>query len=109
MPTELTVRAVEGSTYVVTAAFTDEDENDVTPNELTWTLTDRYGNTINEREDEEITPDTSVDIVLTGDDLQVSDDEKVTVLTVTVEGTYNSDLGNNLPIKDKCTFPVDGL
>lgn len=109
MPTTLTTRAVEGSTYIVTAAFTDEDDNAVTPNALTWTLTDRYGNVVNGQEDEVLTPDTSVDIVLTDDDLQVGDDEKVTLLTVTIEGTYNSSYGNNLPIKDSCTFPVDGL
>lgn len=109
MPTKLTVRAVEGSTYIVTAAFTDEDGNAVTPNTLTWTLTDRYGNVINERDGETITPGTSVDIVLTGADLQVDDDEKATVLTVTIEGAYNSTYGNDLSIKDSCTFPVDGL
>jgi len=109
MPSTLTTRAVEGSTYIVTAAFEDEDENAVTPNDLTWTLTDRHGNVINDREDEVITPDTSVDIVLTGDDLQVGDDERATVLTVTIEGTYDSDAGTDLELKDSTTFPIDGL
>ncbi len=69
MPATLTTNAVEKSTYIVTAAFTDEDGDAVTPNAgLVWTLTDMNGVVINSREDVSISPDTSVDIVLSGND-----------------------------------------
>jgi len=109
MPTLLTTHADEKSTYVVTAAFTDEDGNAVTPNTLTWALTDSDGTVINDRDDESISPDTSVDIVLSGDDLQIVDSSDDGVRILTVEGTYNSDAGSGLPLKESCKFIVDNL
>ena len=108
MPTTLTTHAVEKSTFVITVAFQDEQGNSVTPNELTWTLTDMNGNVINNRDQVSITPDSSVDIVLSGDDLALEGDAPE-LRVLTVEGTYSSDLGNDLPIKDSVRFIVDNL
>lgn len=110
MPTKLSTRAIEESTYIVTAAFTDEDGSPVTPNAgLTWTLTDGSGTVINSRTAVSITPDTSVDIVLSGNDLALSankDEERCFL----IKGTYNSSTyGNNLPFADECRFTVDNL
>lgn len=107
MPTVLTTNAIEQSTYIITASFTDEDGSDVTPKTLTWTLTDEAGNVINSRQDVALTPNTSVEIVLSGDDLVVS--TYGTKRIVTVEGTYDSDAGTDLPLRDQVRFTIDNL
>ena len=99
--------AIEGSTYVVTAAFTDEDGDAVTPNTVTWTLTTTNGTVINSREDVSITPDTSVDIVLSGDDLAVGSNGRYRILTV--EAVYDSSYGTDLPLKARCAFEIENL
>ena len=108
MPTVLTTHAVEKSTFVITVAFQDEQGNAVTPNELTWTLTDMNGNIINGRDQVSITPASSVDIVLSGDDLALEGDAPE-LRVLTVAGTYSSDIGSDLPIKDSVRFIVDNL
>lgn len=107
MPTLLSTLAVEESTYVVTAAFTDEDGTVVTPSSVTWTLTDNRGNIINNRNAVSATPGTSIDIVLTGDDLAIGTNGEER--TVTIDATYNSDLGSGLKLKDECTFKIHNL
>ena len=82
MPTTIATKAVEGSTYVVTAAFTDEDGDTVVPATVTWTLTDISGNVVNNREDVALTPAISVDIVMYGDDLKISTYGMERVLTI---------------------------
>ena len=110
MATSLTLRANEESTYIITAAFTDEDGVAVTPNTLTWTLTDADGIVINDREEEVIAPAASVDIVLQGADLALQSGESLQALRIlTVEGTYDSDAGTDLPIKAACKFVVEDL
>jgi hypothetical protein len=107
MPSVLSTNAVDKSTYIVTAAFTDEDDAAVAPTTLTWTLTDDLGTVINDREDVEVeSPSSSEDIVLSGDDLAVADGS---VRILTVEGTYNSDAGSGLPLKDQVRFTIEDL
>lgn len=108
MPTTLTTHAVEESTFIITASFTDEDGNAVTPSTLKWTLTDDAGNVINSREDVSIAPASSVDIVLSGDDLALSGYGPAFRI-LTIEGTYSSDAGSDLPLKDSVKFVVDNL
>ena len=109
MPTTITAtRAIEESTFVVTASFADENGDAVTPNALVWTLTRTDGTAINSREDVSITPAASVSIVLSGDDLQVfAGDNYQRVLTL--KGTYDSDLGSGLPLNDELYFSVEDL
>jgi hypothetical protein len=111
MATILSTNAIEESTYIITATYTDQDGAAVTPNAgLNWTLTDDSGNIINERENVAIAvPSTSNSIVLSGDDLAVPTTVN-RVRIFTVEGTYNSaTYGNNLPIKAQCQFTIDDL
>lgn len=109
MATRLSTRATEGSTYVVTASFTDEDGNAETPTAITWTLTDDDGNVVNEREDVPVeTPAASVEIVLSGDDLDAGGREAAELI-MTVNATYDSDLGSDLPLVDQCRIVVVGL
>jgi len=110
MPVTLTTHAVEQSTFVITASFTDEDGNTVTPNAVTWSLTNSSGAIINSREDQEEAPASSIDITLKGDDLALQDGETVKgVRILTVEATYDSDLGSDLPLKESAQFIVDNL
>lgn len=113
MPTRLTVRAVEQSTFVVTAAFTDETGAAVVPNSgLTWSLYARVGSppvdtVVNSRDQVAIASAASVDIVLSGDDLALVAGQSKTRY-VLVEGTYSSTLGT-LPLKDEVSFEIDDL
>ena len=106
MPVVLTKKAVEGSTFVVTLSFTDENGQSVVPNTLSFSLTDLRGNFINDRKNISITPAASVDILLSGADLMVTDGKKRILY---ISGTYNSDAGNNLPLKDEVNFEIENL
>lgn len=110
MPTNIDTHATEKSTYIVTAAFTDEDGAAVSPATLTWTLTDSSGSVINSREDVAVSdPGTSEDIVLSGADLGVTETGDV-VRIITFEGTYNHvDHGNGLALTGSARFVVDNL
>lgn len=109
MPTKLTVKANEKSTFVIEARFADENGAAVTPNSgLVWTLTDAAGKVINNKASVAIAPASTVTIVLSGNDLaagQLDDLRRV----LTIEGTYNSSLGNNLPLKDQAEFSLYNL
>ena len=110
MPTTITTKAEEESTYIVQVAFKDEDGNAVVPDTVYWKLTDSDGNVINSRSAVSVTPGLTVDITLSGDDLAVvsgKGSNKMRVLTVW--GTYDSDLGLNLPYKDSCKFFLKDL
>jgi len=110
MPIKATIPAIEQSTYVVTLTFKDEDGNSVSPNSIKWTLTDSAGNVINSRQDVSISPASSVSIVLRGDDLALQASESdVGQRILTVEATYDSDKGSNLPLKDELSFYVVNL
>lgn len=111
MPTEFEISqaAVENGTFAITVSFTDEDGNAVVPNSpLTWSLTKSDRVTIvNSREDVQITPPaTTVTILLTGDDLAKDAGQLVSWRYLVIEGTYNSTLGNDLPLKDHLRFPI---
>jgi len=111
MPTKVTTEAIEKSTFVISVSFTDEDDSAVVPNSgLTWTLTDMDGDVINNRENVSITPASTIYIVLQGDDLEIADSSNnYEGRIITVEGTYDSDLGSDLPMKDTCRFDVINL
>jgi len=108
MATMLSVRAVEKSTYIVTTVFTDEADAAVTPLTVTWSLTDADGTVINDRLDVSETPASTVNIVLTGDDLSIPDSTKL-IRIVTVEATYDSDYGTGLYLKKAAVFNVENL
>lgn len=102
----------ERSTLAITVNFTDDDGNAVVPSSAAWTLIDKNGTIINNREDEIISPAASVTIVLVGDDLQITDGEdtsNVVLREFLIEGTYNSSIGYNLPFKETCYFYVRNL
>lgn len=109
MPATLTTPAVERSTYVISASFTDEAGVAATPTSLEWTLTDDYGTVINNRQDVALTPAEAVDIVLSGDDLAITEASATVARKVTIRATYNSTYGIGLPWVDQCLFTITNL
>lgn len=111
MPTRLTSTAVELSTFIIEADFTDENGAATAPASLAWTLTDAAGNVIGDREDVAVSPLASqVYIALSGDDLAMNEGETTGARILTLEGTYTSAItGGVLPIRDSVHFRVTGL
>ena len=112
MPITLELHADEESTYLATAAFTDAAGDPVTPNANTikWTLSDMEGTVINSRLNIVITSDTSVDIVMSGDDLALQTGEVGTVKRLlTVVAVYDSTEGSDLPLNEETVFLLDPL
>lgn len=110
MPATLTTRAIERSTFIVTAAFTDKAGAAVVPDSIKWTLTDEVGRVINSRSDVAIAiPASSVDIVLHGADLALRDATDMGGRVLTVEVVYDSTEGNDLPLKDEARFRIAPL
>lgn len=110
MPTILTTpKALEGSTYVVTAAFTDAAGAAVVPSAITWTLMTEAGATVNSRKDVPVAaPAASINIVLSGADLPTTS-ESDTALVLRVSAIYDSTEGSNLPLIDELRFIVEDL
>ena len=105
MATTLTTHAVEESTYIITAAFADENGDAVIPSAITWTLTDRSGTVINFRDEVAVAvPAALVNIVLSGDDLA-----GIGLRILTVQGIYDSASGSNLPLNDEVIFMIDDV
>lgn len=107
MPSILTTAAIEESTYIVTVTATDEDGDAVTFNSFNWTLRGSDGEVVNSRNG--IVPaslESPINIVLSGDDLDLADGPERTLI---LQATYDSTLGNNLPIKDQVLINIKGL
>ena len=103
----------EESTGGIDCAFEDEEDADVVPGSIAWTLTDLSGTVINSREQVAVAvPAASVTITLSGDDLALqsaeANREKVKRRFL-VEAVYDSDLGDNLPLKASCEFSIRNL
>ena len=109
MPTDLSDRALEESTYIVTCTFTDEDGNSVIPNQIHYTLTDEDGTVMNSIDSATVSsPATATDIVLSGDDLSLTH-ARASLRILTVEATYDSNAGTGLPLKDEARFHIVDL
>lgn len=111
MPTLLTVKAAERSTYIVSAAFTDDEGVEVTPDSITWTLTDDDGSVINSRLNVAVAMTaSSIDIVLSGSDLALQLNESGDVIRVLkISAVYTSDAGSNLPLIDDARFILQDI
>lgn len=110
MPTVMSEQAIEGATFAIDITFSDEDGAAVIPKAgLKWSLTDLFGNVVNNRADITIEgPASTVTIVLSGADLALPDpDDNVRVLTI--EGTYDGALGTDLPLVDEARFTIVNL
>jgi hypothetical protein len=111
MPTVITdTKAPEEGTYIVTAKFRDEDGNLVAPKTMNWSLIDEDGSVVNSQEDNSISsPQDTENIVLKGEDLALTDGRSEEARYVVFEGTYDSTLGNDLPLNDQIKFYIVNL
>ena len=99
--------AVEQGTYVITGNFTDENSAAVIPVTLKWGLKDLSGNIVNSREDVVIlSPDSTEDVVLSGDDLEINGSYFSSQRVFIFDGTYDSSLGSGLPIRESVLFNI---
>lgn len=107
--TTLKPNATEESTYAVVVSFVDDTGAAVTPSAATWTLTDKDNTVKNSRSAVTISGlDTSVTIVLSGDDLAMSSaNDRIRKLLI--QATYDSDMGTDLPLNAQATFYIDNL
>ncbi len=108
MPIKSSVAANERGTIKFTCSFVDESGEAVVPTSITWTLTDKAGNVINDRTSEAVTPAASVNIVLSGDDLAIDSDTTVRRL-LTVSIVYDSTLGSGLTENEEIEFPINKM
>lgn len=97
--------ALERSTVALVASFRDEAGELITPTVINWSLTDGDGNVINERSEIDVSPDNSITVVLSGDDLALTagDDGRRQVV---IRATYDGNLGDDLPITGVIEFTV---
>jgi hypothetical protein len=113
MPVKLSTLGKEESTYIITCVFKDEDGDAVIPVTINWSLTTVNGTVINSRNEVSVgTPASTIDIVLSGDDLQILTNEtnrKRVPRKITVEATYNSSVGAGLGLKDSAVFDLENL
>lgn len=108
----LSGKATEKSSIGIKFTFTKEDGTYPTIETMSWTLTDMDGTIINSREDVSVTsPTAEQTIVLSGDDLALSDQTNSYEWRVlTIEATYDpEDGGDNLPIRESARFIVSNL
>ncbi len=106
----LTTEAVEQSTYVIPVTFRDETATAIAPDAVTWTLTDRHGAVINSRSDVAISSlAATINIVLTGADLDIQDDPDDGIRLVTIEAVYSSSAGSNLNLREEIEFSIRPL
>lgn len=102
--------ANEQGTKIIAVSFYEPDGTTaVTPNTVNWTLRGAdAGTVINSRTAESETPDTTVNIVLTGDDLAIGSNG--TRRYVRVWGTYDSvTYGNGLSYQQEFQFKLRNL
>lgn len=107
MPTKLTKKADEGGTYVVVVTFSELGELVIPNSGLKWNLSDKNGNIINDKQDVDIDSDSTINIVVKGDDLLLNGAPALRFITIV--GTYDSDLQNDLPLVKEVSFQIDDL
>jgi len=108
MAYHLAEEAFESSTYVISVSFYNENEEAITPKTFQWSLTETDGSIVNGRSDVAETPATTINIVLSGDDLAITDNAP-TIRLVALEATYDSDLGIDLPLNEDYQFLINNI
>lgn len=100
----------EGGSVAFPVDFTDLDfGTSATPNTVKWTLRAANGTTVvNSRTEVDETPDTTVNIVLSGDDMAIGSNGLVRY--VRVWGTFDSvTYGSDLPYQKEFSFKLRNL
>lgn len=111
MTQEITVQPNEQGTAKVTIVPTDENGDTLLFSELIspqWQLMRLDGTVINNRAFAD-TALTALVFIVSGDDLVIFGDKDDGQRKLSFQATYNSDLGNGLPLKDECLFTIAKL
>jgi len=112
MPVTISKHATEEGTFplIVTPTYTSGTVSvGFKPGTAAWTLSDEDGDVINSRSSVTLTPASSMNIVLQGDDLAITGTVRK-IVKLMVEGIYSSDtFGNNLPYTEEATIIIDNL
>ena len=105
--------ANERSTYPIRCTFTDATGTAVTPEAVTWTLTTEAGAVINGRENQTEDPRPSLDVILSGADLAVSENQASVRRILTIRATYTTRYNEaeyvELPYLEQIGFDVQNL
>ena len=123
MATELPVKAAEQGTLVLEGTAKIGTTGIVPNGDVTWTLTKLDGTIINSRQDVSVTASGSlITIALSDNDLAIFSDDPVAIVdlpnvgpiqlktgrrVLLVEFTYDSSVGNDLPVKNQVFFTVE--
>lgn len=108
MPLPLnTAAAEEGALLITFSSFTDESGATVTPSAVAWTLIDVLGNVVNSRSGVAATPGSSVQILLSGDDLALPTTLRGNKRIIELAYTYDSSLGNGLVGRVRREFTIE--
>lgn len=119
-------KPAEKGTAVFEIYYTDEDGTNVVPTGCAWQLMRSDGTIIGEDPDDRTfakstftCDDTFVNnagvsvtgkiLVISGDDLAVFGGTDNCERVLSVQGTYSSDAGSNLPVNGECEFEIDRL
>jgi hypothetical protein len=100
--------AMEEGTYILYVFCTDEDGTIVMPNTIKWSLRDNAGNIVNSRSAVSAITSLNTRIVLSGNDLTYTK-YTGTFRVFTLEGTYTSDAGEDLPVTQEYIIPITNL
>ena len=99
--------AIERSTFIVDVEIRDEDGVLTTPASLSWVLTDRLGAVMASGAPALAS---QFSVLLSGDDLLIQDGEASPAKRILlVDATYDSTLGNDLPLRGEKVFFIDDL
>lgn len=93
--------------YGIRLKFYDETASPMVPDSVAWTLTDKDGDVINDRDAVPIAEedlDSTMVITLSGQDLQEHASGEGRILFV--QSTFTSDLGSGLPLPEWIHFTV---
>ncbi len=99
----------EKSSTAFVVPFLDEDKQETPPNWITWSLVDKAGGIVNEREDVSPMPASSIIIALQGDDLAILEGLSLEDRYVTIKAEYDSNYGFNKPFTQEIHFQVENL
>ncbi|RLG68958.1 hypothetical protein DRN93_01445 [archaeon] len=101
-------KPVEESTALLSLTLKDEEGNVVVPKTLKWSLSDAEGNIINNRDEVDVSaPASTTKILLYGEDLALIDESDDGFRIITIQATYDSDNGTDLPFIDQIGFYIE--
>lgn len=91
------------STAGFEVSFFDEDNAAAVPDTIVWTLYNKDRDVVNGREGVTVTPAHTVTITVSGNDNLYTDGQ---VRIIEVTATYDSSLGQNLPMVDEIVYKI---